>query len=275
MALKIEALTLYPIKSCGKLNVSHFQIGAAGPELILKEAVIGDRQWMFVDADGKFVTQRAHPQMALMQPQVEADRFYLQVGPERFEIPLKDSNSKDRKTVSIWGKAVDARSASKDIAQAASQFLKIPVDFVFYDEKSEREVLLKGRGLGVQTRFTDTQPYLVLSTESLKDLNSRMKDPIEADRFRGNILLSGAGKAFAEDQWQSLRNDEVVFESTKGCGRCKIITVDPKTGAIPNSEPLKVLAQFRRRETNVFFGQYFLSHSFGKTISVGDSLEAD
>ncbi len=279
-SLKIQDLAIYPVKSCAPLALSQFRIGAAGPEAAVNDQWIGDRQWMFVDPDGKFVTQRSLSQMALIQPVIEENKLKLQINSQGFEIPEAKVNDKKnvRKTVSVWGKVIDVRQVSKEISQAASDFLKTPVELVFYDERSEREALIKGKGLGVQTRFTDTQPYLVISQESLENLNSRLTTPITADRFRANIVLSGTSQPFAEDEWTHFGNSLVDFEATKACSRCRIITVDPQAGQVLSGEPLKVLAQFRRKEnekqTQVYFGQYFLSRSFGQFLKVGDSLSS-
>ncbi len=270
-SLRVEKLSLFPIKSCGLLAVSSFQVGLAGPEIQAKDFWLGDRQWMFVDSDGKYLSQRSHPKLALFQPRMDKDKFKLKISNEEFEIQAATG---ERKTVSVWGQSIDAIVGDPRIAEAASELLKTQVQFVSYDERSEREALIKGRGLGVQTRFTDTQPFLISSAESLADLNSRLEIPIGEERFRSNIFLSGAGLPFAEDEWKFVGNPSIVFEATKPCARCKIITVNPKTGIIDNSEPLKVLAQFRRQETQVYFGQYFLSRSFGETLSVGDLLQA-
>lgn len=273
MKLTIKELCVYPIKSCSVIVTNEFQIGEAGPEIRLSSGVLGDRQWMFVDEEGKFLTQRTLPQMALMKNSIQNGKFFLNIEGQDFEIPLSLKDA-PRAQVSVWGKEVDAALVEGVLSQAASDFLKKPVRLVQFDQKSDRESLLKGRGLGVQTRFTDSQAYLVVTEESLKDLNSRLKNSIGANRFRANIVVSGADKAFSEDHWSALGNDKVIFEATKACARCKVITVDPMTGQIPDSEPLVALSKFRKKETAVYFGQYFLSRSFGETLKVGETLEA-
>lgn len=272
MSLRVARLFLYPIKSCGSLEVEQFQIGESGPQLVLADKTIGDRQWMFVDPDGKFITQRTLPAMALLKPRLLGSRFLLDIQGKDFEIPLGSSSK--RKTVSVWGKEVSASVIEGEFNQAASQVVGKPLQLVRFDEQSDREVLKKGKGLGVQTRFTDSQPYLVVTEESLRDLNSRLSVSIDADRFRPNIVLAGAEKPYVEESWSSFGQGPVILEGTKACGRCKIITVDPKTGKIPSSEPLLVLSQYRKKDASVIFGQYFLSRSFGETISKGDRFEA-
>lgn len=273
MKMKVEKLFIYPIKSCGGLSVPELQIGESGPQIVAGSSFIGDRQWMFVDSDGKFLTQRSLQKMALLQPAINRDRFFLEVEGKSFEIPLDLKNPR-RMQVSVWGKEIDAALVEGPLSEAVSQFLGLPVQLVQFDSRSDREILVKGKGQNAQTRFTDSQAYLVVTRESLKDLNAKLEHPIDERRFRGNIFLSGASKPFAEDDWQVLSNDAVDFESTKACARCKVITVDPDTGKIPTSEPLVALSQYRKKETAVYFGQYFLSRSYGETLRVGDWLQA-
>ncbi len=273
MKLNVTRLNLYPIKSCGGLEVSEFVIGEEGPELHLSNGRVMDRGWMFVNADGDFQTQRAHPSMALLQPVIEYDRFYLQVNGKKFEIPLELQNPA-RKHVQVWGKKLEAALVPGDISAAVSEYLDVPVELVHFDPQCHRETLLKGKGVGVGTRFTDSQPYLVISDESLKDLNSKLTTPVSTERFRANIWVSGVGYPYREDQVLKMEHADFDLEPTKNCARCKIITVDETTGTIVNSEPLKVLAQYRRQETQVYFGRYFLSRTFGVKLRNGDTLTA-
>ncbi|MEZ0392689.1 MAG: MOSC domain-containing protein [Pseudobdellovibrionaceae bacterium] len=271
MRLQIKKLSIYPIKSCHGLDVTEFQIGESGPQIQIGKTTIGDREWMFVDSEGKFVTQRTFPKMALLKPVLQDQRFYLEILGSKFEIPIQEK-AVPRKTVSVWGKDIDAALIESPLNEAVSDFLNQNLQLMHFDSVSNREILVKGKGMNAQTRFTDSQAYLIFTEESLKDLNSKMKEPIGPERFRGNILLSGAEKPYAEDDWQILGSDRVAFEMTKACARCKIITVDQDKGEIPSSEPLQVLAKHRRRETAVYFGQYFLSRSYGEILKVGDQL---
>jgi hypothetical protein len=271
--LSVTRLNLYPIKSCGGLEVSEFVIGEEGPELHFPTGRVMDRGWMFVNADGDFQTQRTHPPMALLQPLIENDRFYLRVKDKKFEIPLALANP-TRKHVQVWGKKLEAAIVPGDVSEAVSEYLQTPVELVFFDPQCHRETLLKGKGLGVGTRFTDSQPYLVISDESLKDLNSKLTTPVSTERFRANIWVSGVQYPYREDQVTKIEHHDFDLEPTKNCARCKIITVDETTGTIVNSEPLKVLAQYRRQETQVYFGRYFLSRTFGVKLRKGDILVA-
>ena len=57
---KISDLFVYPVKSCAGVRMNEVAIVPTGFEF--------DRNWMVVDADGAFVTQREHPTLALVKP---------------------------------------------------------------------------------------------------------------------------------------------------------------------------------------------------------------
>ena len=65
----VTGLFIYPVKSCGGIKLSEAHL--------LETGLAHDRQWMLVDADGRFVTQRTHPAMALIQTALEADVLRL------------------------------------------------------------------------------------------------------------------------------------------------------------------------------------------------------
>ncbi len=51
---------MYPIKSCGGVEVATMQLDGYG--------LVHDRRWLIVDPAGKFITQREIPAMAHIQP---------------------------------------------------------------------------------------------------------------------------------------------------------------------------------------------------------------
>jgi uncharacterized protein len=271
MSLIVTRLNIYPIKSCAGMSVPSFQIGEEGPELVYPSGKVADRGWMFVNSAGEFQTQRNLPQMALLRPEMDAGKFYLKVEGRNYEIPMTLDNPV-RKEVQVWGKQLNAAVVTGDASKAASDLLKFDVQLVQFDAKCYRETMLKGEGMGVGTRFTDSQPYLVASEESLSDLNTKLQIPIGHERFRANIWIQGAKYPYREDQYLRLEHSSFQLEATKGCARCKVITVDESKGEIHSQEPLKVLAQYRRRETQVYFGQYFLAKEFGATLQMGEEL---
>lgn len=271
MKIKVEKLSIYPVKSCGGMSVSEFTMSEQGPQIQIGNQMRGDRQWMWVSPSGVLLTQREIPQLSLVHPVFQEGRFLFQF--PGGEIAVTPSN--ERKNVHVWTTEIDAKLWQISNPSLIHQYLGKEAHLVEFDLSSKREATRKGEGLGVQTRFTDSQPYLIVNQESLQDLNSRMKDSIPMSRFRANIEVSGA-PAFAEDQWQSLHKPGVELKCSKACGRCVMININQEnqTDKVEkNPEALKTLAQFRRQDKAVFFGQYFHTFSFGQKLKVGDELE--
>ena len=53
--MRVSALHCYPVKSLGGLSLQQTHVGPRGLQ--------GDREFMLVDAEGRFLTQRTLPQM--------------------------------------------------------------------------------------------------------------------------------------------------------------------------------------------------------------------
>ena len=95
MAILTE-LNLYPIKSCAGIALREAILTAAG----LMSEHIYDREWMVVDTQGEFITQRNHPKLALITPRIKADTLELRApGMLRLEIPLGLPHPDDAKKI--------------------------------------------------------------------------------------------------------------------------------------------------------------------------------
>lgn len=92
-------------------------------------------------------------------------------------------------------------------------------------------------------------------------------------RFGPNVVVAGADP-FAEDDWRAIRIGGVTFRVAKGCGRCVLTTVDPRTAAT-GKEPLATLARHRRWDGNVWFGVNLIPDSprAADVIRRGDPVE--
>ena len=139
--------------------------------------------------------------------------------------------------------------------------------------------------------FADVAAYLVVTEESLRDVDSRLQDSTKMDvtKFRPNIVLSGAGEAYEEDYWGSIiinanktKEDNQITEIvlTQNCGRCVSINVDYSTGKPGTGEAnvLKKLMRDRRvdkgNKYSPIFGRYgFLKGvAAGQVIAIGDEV---
>ncbi|KAI0814790.1 MOSC N-terminal beta barrel domain-containing protein [Irpex lacteus] len=122
--------------------------------------------------------------------------------------------------------------------------------------------------------FQDGYPLLVASEESLAAVGSAIRDAatgtsatlgkiggmdhdrwkdgqIEIERFRPNIVFTGAGVPYAEDAWRKIvigddMPDEAnVISLVSKCTRCLLPNVDVKTGIRDAAVPYKVIMKIR------------------------------
>jgi len=249
----ISELNIYPIKSCQGQSMKEFQVFKDGPE--------GDRQWMLIDENGDFITQRKYPKLATVQVLWNEQGLSLGLGKQFFVVPK--TNSMQRKiSATIWKDQVEVALEPDLFSQALSQYLGVNVRLVRCAPYTMREP-------GV--RFPDSLPLLLLNTQSLQELNSRLDSPVGMERFRGNIVFEGAA-AYEEDTWSRIRIGEVTFSKPKKSARCTVITIDQKTGTNTGPEPLKTLAGYRRDGKDVQFGVLWIPENAG-LVRLGDSLE--
>lgn len=265
MKARVVSLHIYPIKSCAAVNLNELSVLETGPA--------HDREWMIVDESGKFLTQRTHPQMALIQPRLDGDEIEISFSGLSFKLKNFDY-SQDYETVQVWSSSVKALGLKNDkFVSALSDFMEQPVRLVRFGAESFRESKKSGVGLGAQVRFADRAPFLVTNLSSLQDLNAKLSQEIPITRFRSNIVLEGP-TAWSEDHWKTLDNGSLQIEVTQNCGRCPIINIDPLTGVSPSKEVLAKLSTFRRKGNSVDFGVVGV-HRGGGVLKVGEMMSVN
>ncbi len=57
---------------------------------------------------------------------------------------------------------------------------------------------------------------------SLEELNAGMAEALPMNRFRPNIVVTGA-PGWTEDAWRRFSIGAVDFEAVKPCSRCKVL----------------------------------------------------
>jgi len=93
--------------------------------------------------------------------------------------------------------------------------------------------------------FADGFPFLLISEESLADLNRRLAQPLPMNRFRPNLIVAGA-EPYGEDEWCRIEIGGIPMRVVKPCGRCVVTTTDQAIGE-RGKEPLRTLATYRNR----------------------------
>ena len=264
---EITGLYIYPIKSCRGISLTDSRI--------LERGLQHDREWMLIDQQGRFLSQREYPRLALITPQLSQHELILTAqGLDQLSAPLEFSGGE--RVVTIWQDTVIAIDAGDQAAAWFSTFLRADVRLVRFDPRVRRRCNPHyAGGSTAHTAFADGYPFLLISEASLTDLNSRLDDPLPMNRFRPNLILSGVA-AYEEDYIDTISTDSMSIKLVKPCTRCQITTTDQETGEI-NAEPLVTLARYRnQREYNgVTFGMNaILLAGAGSSIRVGQQVEA-
>ena len=262
-ALKVQDIFIYPIKSLGGIRLQEAEVEERGFRW--------DRRWMLVDQQGVFVSQRTFPQLALLGVRIEENHlqvFHKSNPSVKLEIPLDLAEGPEIK-VQIWDDEVLGKVVSPDIDRWFTDFLGFEVNLVVMPETTHRKVDPRYAVNGESVSFADGMPYLLISQESLDELNSRLDSQVSMDRFRPNIVISG-GEPFIEDQLKTIQIAGIDLRIVKPCARCVLTTVDQETGE-KGKEPLRTLSLYRTQNNKVMFGQNVIALQSGK-IRVGDEV---
>ncbi|PMR75549.1 MOSC domain-containing protein [Billgrantia endophytica] len=277
--MKITQINLYPVKSLRGISLERAVLGQRG--------ISYDRNWMVVNDTGRFVTQRQLPHMAQVEVKLDDERLILEhphADPLTIELARNDQA---RMTAHVWDDHCTAldegADASRWLGSVMGGWRGSDLRLVRFAPEQRRPVEpYYQQGEQAHTAFADGYPFLVASESSLAALNEVLQckggDAIPMNRFRPNVVFEGA-EAFAEDEWQELLSTEGRYRLglRKPCQRCKITTVDQRTGNIASpGEPLQTLVEMKTRPglKGAYFGQNAtLLSGEGLTIQVGDALK--
>jgi len=257
----VSAVNLFPVRSCAGQSMSEAEVTANG--------LTFDRQWRLIGGNGRFLTQRECPKMAVIRPSIVDGQLQLHFAGETLQSaagPAVKENA-DRALVPVY-ENWSGIDQGDEIAAWLSTVLGVEARLL-------RVVPAQSR-TKISEDFTrpDMSPVLVISEESLADLNSRLPEPVLMNRFRPNIVIRG-GQPYEEESWTRVVIGDVVYEaSTEPCGRCPMINVDQEKGERSGKDPLKTLAGYRRLQGVVLFGKYMVPQSRG-VVRVGDSIFCD
>ncbi len=257
----LAELWVYPVKSLAGTRADRVRVDDRG--------FAGDRRFMVVDGEDRFVTQRAVPRMALVHPRLEPESLRLEhAAKEPLELPI-DAPGPTRE-VRVWDDRCEAIDAGDEVAAWLSEAIGQRARLVRMPESTRRPADPRHARPGDLVSFADGFPFLLVNESSLDALNERLAEPVDVRRFRPNLVVRGAAP-WAEDGFRELSSASLRFHVRKPCGRCAIVNVDPDRGT-RGTEPLATLASFRTREGSVLFGQNLVHDGEGE-LRAGELLD--
>lgn len=258
---RVTRLRIHPLKGARATELESMEFDALGPRW--------DRRWMVVRTGGGMVTQRDTPRLAVVHPHLDNGALRLEAdGMDPLNLPTTPTG--DPVGVTIHGTGAVGCAVSPDADAWLSTVLGRDVRLVFMRQEDARATD-PAYADGRLVSFADGFPALLVSERSVEELARRSGRDIPVERFRPNIVVTGA-HPHDEDQWQRFTLGTVGFSGVKLCTRCKVTTTDQKTGVRdPDREPLRTLALYRRIESGVYFGVNVVHDGPGR-IAVGDRV---
>ncbi|XP_071523615.1 mitochondrial amidoxime-reducing component 1-like [Panulirus ornatus] len=252
---EVSDLTIFPLKSGRGVSVKQAQATTHG----LAHGELQDRAFMVVTAEEhRFVGGRHTGRLLTVALTVKDDVVTLEARaaaqPVQFNLKHVLENP-EIVHARMWGDAVRGVDCGDEVAEWLTHMLyngATQVRLLYKGNVMEKRPAMKPRYFEFpkflktdRMYYADTCAYLVTSQSSLKDLNSRLEDPVTMANFRANITVRGA-PPFDEDDWTYLKIGQVVLRKLKPCERCIQTTVDPETGERhPKHEPITTLRSYR------------------------------
>ena len=259
---RVRELYVYPFKSARAIPRARLRLAATGFEW--------DRYWMAASPDGVFMSQRTHPRLALIEPEILADVLTLRapnLGP--LTLPLQPQG--EAKTARVWKDSITALDQGDTASSWLSEVLGSTARLLRVAPVFDRLASPHYAGTNPPpVSFPDGFPILVANLASLEHLNSLMPEPVPMERFRPNVVIEGLAP-FEEDRIAALHIGSVTLKLVKPCTRCVITSTDQRTGE-PSTNPLPVLRQFRfdRALMGVTFCENaIVASGVGETIEQG------
>jgi uncharacterized protein YcbX len=268
MSVQVVSVHIYPMKGARAVDLAASAVEPWG--------LAGDRRWLLVDPDARFITQREEPALARVTVGYAEPGGSLVVSAPgwpagQVAVPAADA---EQLKVTIWRSVVAAAAAGPGADGWFSAYLGRPVRLVYLDDPTRRPVDPDFGRDGDVVSFADGYPLLLTSMASLGELGRWLADDgdeaVPMTRFRPNVVVAGAAP-WAEDHWRYVRIGDVPFRVAKPCGRCVVTTTDQVTGE-RGSQPLRMLGQRRRFGQSLVFGQNLIPDR-GGMIQAGDPVE--
>lgn len=266
--VSVTDLFLYPIKSCAGISVDSWPVAETGLEL--------DREFMLVDADNRFLTQRKEPSLARIQLAVHPNTLFV-AAEDKGAIHIDRDYYADSEPVEtvVHKKPCTGLDQGSEAAQFFSDYLKKDVRLLrasrenlrYVQEPYQREKTVN------RVAFGDGFPFLLTSRASLHELHRRYEanyGTVPMNRFRPNIVIDGPELApFAEDSWKQISIGKMSAFIVRACDRCQIPSIIQDGTEAGEPGEIAVKADFLRSRAGIdladpdrakgrFFGQNLL-----------------
>ncbi|NUM32451.1 MAG: MOSC domain-containing protein [Bacteroidetes bacterium] len=249
----VDSIFIYPVKSLGGIELDECEITEFGLKF--------DRWWMLIDDEGKFLTQRQIHKLCLFKLQITSLGFEVNLNNDKLLIPFYEKTSENAEVV-IWNDKVKASLMGIKYDKWFSERIGINCRLVRINENTQRKTDPDYAKNNELLAFSDAFQALVISSETIDDLNLKLRVKVPVNRFRPNIVIRGK-KAFSEDEIKNFKINDALFSLVKPCARCIVPSINQETSVIEN-EIITELKKYRLFNGKILFGQNALIIKTGK-----------
>jgi hypothetical protein len=223
--------------------------------------VAGNREFLFVDEDGKLVGGVKLGELVRIDPAYSAKDDTLRLSfPDGAQVEGPASTVRERLRIDFWGRPVEAGIVDGPWTEPLSRFAGRPLRLA--------RVLRPGDG-------NDVRPITLVSLASVEELSRQggRDEPVDPRRFRMTIEIDGVD-AHEEDDWsgRAVRVGAAVLLVGERVPRCAVTTQDPDTG-LRDFPTLAVIKRYRgvSDDGDLPFGVYASVLEPG-TATIGDRV---
>ncbi|KAK2141920.1 hypothetical protein LSH36_1017g00010 [Paralvinella palmiformis] len=215
LVAKLTRITLFPVKSMRGVDVKEAECTYTG----LRAGGFRDRCFMVTDSKYDFVSARKISKMSTIVAHVKDGQIHLSAeGSEPISVPLLVKLDQRIIPVLVWMEELEAVDCGDEVAGWLSKVLQRDgLRLVYHAEHMRKR--------RCDVAFQDGLPFMLLSEESLVDLNARLKKPVSMNNFRPNLVVEGCD-AFDEDVWDKIYIGDVEFFNIKPCQRYRPLPKD-------------------------------------------------
>lgn len=225
---RVVRISVAPVKALGLVHPDEVELTESG--------VPGDRRFWLVDADGRLVNGKRHPQLMQVGPAWDERTRRLALafpggGTVEGEVELGEPYPGV-----LYGAPHPSRRVPGPWQEALSEFAGEPLTLLW----SESGAVDRGADRGGWASLVSRA-----SLERLRE-EAGAEQEVDGRRFRMLFEIDGVG-ANEEDEWLGGRVQvgEATVVPVGDVGRCVVTTCDPDTG-VSDLDTLKALAGYRR-----------------------------
>lgn len=252
--MKLESLHIFPLKSAQGIELDTVRVKTYGFE--------DDRSFSIINPQNEVVTARENTAILKLQIQKRKNTFEILFDGD--SISFNKETHGEKVDISLFRKTAIGVLIHGELDNWLSDKLGIQCRVVKIDTLQLRKTE------NTEITFSDVYPVHLINKASVLALNEKLETPVEVNRYRANIIVSGL-QAFQENQIKRLQIGACNFRVVTKTQRCSLITIDPNTGE-KGKEPLRTLAKEFLSGDKIAFGIYLIPENEGAIRLTDDIL---